>query len=355
MTLAIDTTKAPSAQRAGFDPAHRGAMMELIKGTFVSQSISVFAGLGVADALSSGRRAVDDLAADVGAHGPTLYRLLRALSDLGVVAEGPERSFELAPLGHLLRSNVAGSMRGLATMVGLPFHRDAWTDLCESVRTGRPAFARVHGSEIFEYLTGHPADAAAFDAAMTAISTGMTAGLLAGYDFSPFRTIVDVGGGHGALLLAILAAYPGTRGVLFDRPEVIAACQEALRSSGNGDRCQAHVGDFFVSVPTGGDCYLMSNIIHDWDDAEAVSILARCREAMAPSARLLLVEPVLPDGAEVSFAKMLDLEMLVMTPGGRHRTVSEFRSLLDAAGLAMADVAAATGARRASFVEARLP
>jgi hypothetical protein len=355
-TTTATTSPAPTtppAAPAAVGPAHRGTLMELIKGTFVSQTISVFAQLGVADALAAGPRTSDDLAAAIGADGPTLYRLLRALSDLEVVAEGPDRSFALAPLGQLLRTDVPGSMNGLATMVGLPYHRNSWTDLRESVRTGRPAFSRVHGTEIFEYLNDHPDEAAAFDTAMTGISTGMINGLLAGYDFSPYGTIIDVGGGHGALLLAVLAAHPASQGVLFDRPEVIAAGEAARRSAPAADRCRVIAGDFFVTVPEGGDCYLMSNIIHDWDDADSVAILTRIGNAMSPSARLVLVEPILPDGAEPSFAKMLDLEMLVMTPGGRHRTVSEFRALLDAAGLVLSDVAPATGGRRASFVEAR--
>lgn len=182
----------------------------------------------------------------------TLYRLLRALSDVGVFRELPGRQFVSTPLGALLRSGGPGSMRGLATMVGMPFHRDAWTDLYESVRTGEPAFARVHGAALFDYLQTHPDDAAIFDAAMTTVATQILAAFLTGYDFTAVDTVVDVGGGSGGLLAAVLAQQPRMRGILFDQPAVVAGALRVLTAAGVAGRCELVSGDFFRSVPEGG-------------------------------------------------------------------------------------------------------
>jgi O-methyltransferase domain/Dimerisation domain len=172
-------------------------LIQLTTGTWVSQAISVAARLGVADSLADGPRPTVEIAQAVDAHAPTLYRLPRALADLEVLTELEDRRFALTPLGELLRTDVDGSMRAWATMIGLPFHRDAWTDLYASVRTGEPAFARVHGADLFGYLAEHPDVAAAFDAAMGSISTGFQSAIVHAYDFGPFGIVVDVGGGRG--------------------------------------------------------------------------------------------------------------------------------------------------------------
>jgi hypothetical protein len=207
-------------------------MRQLTLGAVVSQAISVIARLGVADTLATGPRPVDEIADLVGAHGPALYRVLRALGDVGVVAELEDRHFALTPLGEFLRSDVPGSQRGWATMVGMPFHRYPWTDLYKTVRTGESAFDRVHGKEVFDYLAEHPEDAAVFDAAMSSISTSVTASIVEAYDFGRFGTIVDVGGGRGGLLAAILSANPQLHGVLFDARTVAADAEGALRRGG---------------------------------------------------------------------------------------------------------------------------
>jgi hypothetical protein len=325
-------------------------MRQLTFGALVSQAISVIARFGVADALAAGPRQVDDIARLVGAHGPALYRLLRALGDVGVVAELEDRQFALTPLGELLRSDVPGSLRGWATMVGMPFHRYPWTDLYETVRTGKSAFDRVHGKEVFEYLAEHPEDAAVFDAAMTSISTAETASIVKAYDFSRFRTIVDVGGGRGGLLAAILSDNPNLQGVLFDIPTVVAESGEELSGVEIVDRCKVISGDFFESVPEGGDAYLLSNVIHDWDDDRAAQILGRCRAAMGDSACVLLAEVVLPEGREPSMGKLADLEMLVMTAGGRQRTEAEYHALFGRVGLRLARIVPSAG--MVSLVEA---
>jgi O-methyltransferase domain len=236
----------------------------------------------------------DEIAELVGAHGPTLYRLLRALDDVGVIVELGDRRFALTPLGEVLRGDVPGSLRGWATMIGTPFHGYPWIELYETVRTGEPAFRRVHGMEIFDYLAKHPEDAAVFDAAMTSISTSETVSIVEAYDFARFSTVVDVGGGRGGLLAAILSANPHLQGILFDVPAVVAGAEDVISAAEVGDRCRVVSGDFFDSLPEGGGAYLLSNVIHDWDDDRAVQILGKCRAVMADTACVLLAEIVLP-------------------------------------------------------------
>ncbi|MGH3768076.1 MAG: methyltransferase [Pseudonocardiaceae bacterium] len=345
--MAVDETSAPTPPT---DQPPAVVMLQLVMGAAVSQAISVFARLGVADALASGPQDAEEIAELVDAHGSALYRLLRALGDVGIVAEHDDRRFALTPVGELLRSDVPGSLRGLATMVGMPFHRYPWTDLYETVRTGESAFDRVHSTELFDYLAEHPEDAAVFDAAMTSVSTSDTVSIIKAYDFSRFSTIVDVGGGRGGLLSAILSANPHLQGVLFDDPAVVAGADEEISGAEVVDRCTVMSGDFFDSVPEGGDAYLLSSIIHDWDDDQATRILSVCRGAMADTACVLLAEVVVPTGNEPSGGKLLDLEMLVMTGGGRQRTEAEYRSLFARAGLRLTRIVPSSGV--VSLVEA---
>ncbi|MGH3546575.1 MAG: methyltransferase [Pseudonocardiaceae bacterium] len=325
-------------------------MLQLTMGALVSQAVSVVARLGVADVLAAGPQPVEEIAQRVGAHPSALYRVLRALGDVGVVAELENRQFALTPLGEVLRSDVPGSLRGWATMVGMPFHRYPWTDLYETVKTGESAFDRVHGTKVFDYLAEHPEDAAVFDAAMTSVSTNESVSIAGAYDFGRFNTIVDVGGGRGGLLAAILAGHPHLQGVLFDVPTVVAGADEELSGAEVASRCKVVSGDFFDSVPDSADAYLLSAIIPAWDDDQAVQILRTCRAAMADTACILLAEVVLPDGPAPSMGKLADLEMLVMTAGGRQRTEAEHHTLLARAGLRLTRVVPSTG--MVSLVEA---
>lgn len=278
-----------------------------------------------------------DIADSVKADPPTLYRLLRALTDVRVFDELTGGHFALTDLGSLLRSDVLGSMRSWTIMIGLPWHQHSWADLLGSVRTGEPAFDRVHGRDAFDYFRDHPDDAKVLNDAMTAASSQFIAPVVGSYDFGSLGTIVDVSGGHGALLAAVLAANPGVRGVLFDQPGVIAGAGGPLREAGVADRCEYVSGDFFESVPPGGDAYLLSNIVHDWDDERAVRILSQCRIALAAGGRVLLGEAVLPAEPQPSPAKWIDLQMLVMG-GGRQRTESDYRDLFKQAGLTLSRV-----------------
>ena len=312
-------------------------MHQLACGAWVAQAVSVFARLGIADVLSAGPRDAVQIAASVGAHPPTVYRLLRALADHEVVTELEGRRFALAALGETLRRDVPGSCAGMLTMIGSRFQTSAWADLYESVRTGEPAFARVFGVGFFDYMREHPDDAAIFNAAMSEVSEVFVSTTVPLYDFGRFPTIVDVGGGHGRLLAEILEAHPGVRGVLFDLPDVVSGAGANLARF--GDRCQVVGGDFFESVPSGGDAYVLSNVIHDWGDQQAVAILRTCRAAMGRSATLLLMQGVLSDHPRPDpLLKILDIEMLVSADGGRQRTRGEFAKLLEQAGLRLAGV-----------------
>lgn len=339
------TAGAPPA----FPPAAQ--LMQLTTGTMVSQAVAVAARLGVADALATGPRTCEEIAAAVNADAGALHRLLRAIADCGVVSDLENGRFALNPVGELLRSDVPGSLRAWATMTGMPFHRDAWTDLYTSVQTGEPAFERVHGADLFGYLATHPEDAAIFDGAMTSMAMAIQSGVVRTYDFSRCAEVVDVGGGRGALLAAILSANPDLHGMLLDTPSVTEEARATLRRAGVEDRSRIVEGDFFSGVPAGGDLYILSNILHDWEDETARRILRNCRSAMAEGTGLLIVEHVLPETAVPSVAKLVDLEMLAVT-GGRQRTPGEFAALLAGTGFRLTEAVPSTMDAPASYVEA---
>jgi hypothetical protein len=306
-------------------------LVRLILGKNVSMAISVVAKLRVADLLADGPRTVADLAARAGAHAPSLYRVLRTLASVGVFAEQADGRFGLTPMGEYLRTGVKGSLRGLADYHGSDWTWRPWGHALETVRTGRPAFDSVFGEPVFDYLSKHPDDQAVFNEAMTGLSSNVAPAVARAYDFAPFKTVVDVGGGHGALLTTILRAYPGVSGIVFDSPPVVAGAEDAIRAAGLAGCCRAVGGDFFVNVPAGGDAYLLKYIIHDWSDDQATTILRNCRKVVNPGGKLLLVEMVLAPGNAADLGKLVDLEMLVRLTG-RERTEAEYRQLLAGAG-----------------------
>jgi hypothetical protein len=312
------------------------ALLQMMTGYWVSQAVYVAAKLGIADVLAEGPRRGEDLAAATGAHAPSLHRLLRALASAGVFTEASPGHFALTPLAALLRTGVPGSMRALAITYNEEQYR-AWGDLLHSVRTGEVAFEHRYGMPIFDYFAQNPEADRVFNEAMIGWTDQVAAAVAGTYDFSPFGTVVDVGGGYGALLAAILRRNPTARGILFDQPHVVESAEELLATDGIADRCACVAGDFFVEVPAGGDAYVLAQILHDWDDERCVTILERCRRAMPPHGKLLVVELVLPPGEEPFFGKWLDLHMLVMA-GGRERTAAEYDALFRPAGLALARV-----------------
>jgi hypothetical protein len=314
-------------------------LVQLIWAFRASQAVHVAAALGLADLLAAGPRRAADLARATGTHPRALFRLLRALAAVGVVAAVPAAAgtadgagaFGLTDLGQFLRADHPQSLHGLAVFAGQPMMWGTWQHLRHSVTTGEPAFRHAHGVDPWAYLVQHPAAGQVFDAAMTSISLRQRDAVVAGYDFSRARTVVDVGGGHGALLAAVLAANPEVRGVLFDQPHVVAGAPEPLRAAGVAARCELVGGSFFDAVPAGGDIYLLKNVIVDWDDAQATAILRVCRRAMPAAARLLVVQRVLAPGDAPDPATFGDLNMLVMV-GGQERTAAEFAALYEAAG-----------------------
>lgn len=331
------------------DPAT--TLHRLVTGYQVSQAIHVAATLGIADLLADASRTGDELAALTNTHPPTLYRLLRALASVEVLHELDGRRFELTPLGEPLRSDVPGSMVDLAAYMGRPYRLQAWGGLLHSVRTGENAFRHVYGTDVWTYRSTRPDESAIFDRAMTSLSRGATAALLAAVDFGGFRTVVDVGGGNGALLAAILAAHSHVQGVLFDQPHVVSGATTLLEHAGVADRCRMVGGSFFESVPEHADVYVLRAVIHDWDDAASIRILTAVRHALADDGRVLIVEYMLAPPNEGREAKFSDLNMLV-GPGGRERTREEFAALLDASGLRLARVIAAGSQSVAEAVRA---
>ncbi len=292
--------------------------------------------LSVFDALQVAPLTAPALAAQVGAHAPSLLRLLRYLTSLGLLAEDDQERFAATPLGEFLRADHPQSMRPWAMMFGSPSFWRSWGDLYETVVTGQPAFDRVFGEPHFDHLSHNPADAATFNAAMTSGTGRALAAILAAYDFSAFHKIVDVAGGQGAMLRGILERAPNATGVLYEMP-ALAAEARALRGSPVEARCEFVAGDMFQSVPAGGDLYIMKQIIHDWDDAAAIRLLTHCRQALAPGGRLVVVDRVVKPSNQPDPAKSTDLMMLVMLTG-RERTEAEFRALYAAAGFTLARI-----------------
>ncbi|HEV2880683.1 MAG TPA: methyltransferase [Pyrinomonadaceae bacterium] len=312
-------------------------LTQMILAPLVTQALRVVAELGVADLLANGARSVDELAAETGAHAPSLYRFMRALAGCGVFAETEGRVFELTPMAELLRAGVEGSMRDLAIFMGADWHWQVWGDAPYSAQTGRAAWAHVHGKEVFPYFAENAEAARVFDNAMTGFSKMVSKAVIEAYDFSSIRKLADIAGGHGSLLAAVLRANPHLGGLLFDVPQVIAGAQAYLEAEGLGHAIELASGNFFESVPAGADAYMMKHIIHDWDGERALSILRNCHRAMRDDGKLLLVEMVVPKGNEPHLSKIQDLEML-LSPGGLERTEDEYRELLAAAGFELTQI-----------------
>jgi C-methyltransferase len=326
------------------------AMMEMIIAAWTSQAITAAAQLGVADALADGPLVVEDLAARVGADADALRRLLRALISRGIFRHRGDGRYELNSLADTLRADAPVSMASAARFYGSREQRKRWTLLVDSVRTGNTVVPALHGKASFDYFAEQPEHAELFNRTMTSISELTTAPVVAGYDFSAFPTIVDVGGGQGQLLAAILAAAPGSRGILYDLPWVVASAPGRLRERNVADRIRVVEGSFFDGVPEGGDGYILKNIIHDWPDDKAVQILRNVRAVAGPGTTVLLIELVIPEHDRDFPGKWADLEML-LNLGSRERTAAEYRELLSQAGFRMTRVVRT--AAPLSVVEAR--
>jgi hypothetical protein len=314
------------------DAPPAAVLMSMVTGRWVAQTISAAAELGLADVLDAGPLTPDAIGSRIGADGPSLHRLLRALASLDIFREDADGRFHQTPLSAPLRSDVPGSLRGWARYLGSRASLLAWADLATSIRTGEPAFRRVFGKSFFEHLQTAPDDAAAFDDAMHGVSASEIPAVLAAYDFAGCGTIVDVGGGDGTLLAAVLGQHAGLHGILYDLDHVAARARTRLAGTPVGARIEIAAGSFFDTVPRGGDTYLLKHILHDWSDEHCFRILRAVRGVLPAGGRVLVVECVLKPGNDPDFGKLLDLEMIAVTEGGRERSGAEFAALFAAAG-----------------------
>ncbi len=302
---------------------------------WLTQAIYVAAKLGIADMLIAGPMTSTELASLANVNPNRLHRVMRFLASRGVFSQTADQRFGLTRLSECLRTDVPTSIRAVAVMHGEEQY-EAWRNLLHAVRTGESAFGHTFGCDFFQYLSNRPESAGTFNDAMTA-SRWRSATLAETYDFNGVASLVDVGGGQGALIASVLAQHREIRGILFDLPDVVRGAHKNLQAAGVADRCAVVPGNFFESVPAGGDAYLLSQIIHDWDDERSRIILRNCRAAMTLQSRLLLIERVVPEDDQPSEAKGLDLHMMVLL-AGQERTEQEYRLLLDSSGFRLLNI-----------------
>lgn len=307
-------------------------LSQILFAPVIQKGVFVAAKLGIPDLIARESRTAEDLAEKTGTHAPSLYRVLRTLASAGVFAENGGGKFGLTPISELLRSDAPGSMRDFAIMIGSRWMWQAWNELEYSVETGAVAHEKVQGMSSFEFFAANEEAGRVFNRAMTSFTLSSAPAVVEAYDFSGFDKLVDIAGGHGLLLAAILKANPNLRGILFDLPFVIEGAGDLLEKESVAERVELATGDFFESVPAGVDAYLMKHIIHDWDDEKSVTILKNIRAAMRDDGKVLIVEMVVPGANEPHPAKALDLVMLTME-GGKERTAEEYEKLLADAGL----------------------
>ncbi len=311
----------------------RMALLQMSSGYWITQSLYAAAKLGIADLLKNGAQNCDRLANLTNTDSRALYRLMRALASVGVFAESESGDFSLTPIAQGLRSDIPGSMRDSILLGGGEYYH-AWGNLLHSLETGENGFEQEYGMPVFDYYSQNAESGEVFDRAMKNISGAIKPAIVNGYDFSGITKLVDVGGGNGSLIAAILKANPQLQGILFDQPSAIATAPSVLEADGVSDRTEIIGGDFFESVPSGANAYFLKYVLHNWDDQEAIAILRNCHRAMTEDGKLLIVEQVIPPGNEPFSGKLIDLHMLV-TLGGRERTAAEYQSLFEAAGFSL--------------------
>jgi len=332
------STAVPATEPTQSGPQPAEIVMQVATGHFVASALYGVLSAGIPELLKSGSKSVTELALLAGLHEGALYRVMRALSSAGLFRENPARTFSLTAVSEPLCKDAKNSVRHMALWLTLPFHFEVYGQLCHSLRTGETVSEKLYGLPCFDYLAQNKEVNDVFNDAMTEFSANVIPAVLEAYDFSclSLKTLVDVAGGHGKVLTAILKKNPGVRGVLFDLEHVVNGAVPRIESEGLAARCRVAHGDFFEAVPA-GDAYIMKNIIHDWDDAHARTILNNIHAAAAPDARLFLIEAVMAPGNEPHFAKMVDLEMMLL-PGGSERTEQEYRDLLAESGFKLTKV-----------------
>ncbi len=315
-------------------PASTPAPMQLlhmVTGYYVPQMLYVAASLGIADLLTSGPRSINDLAATTHTHAPSLVRLLRALASVEIFAENAQGYWQLTPLADGLRSDVPHSQRAWVQLYG-GIQQRAWQDLLYSIQTGQPAFPHVFGASFYDYMASHPADAALVDTAMDHSVDAWLATIATSTTWDDVQTVMDIGGGHGALLAQLLTAHPHLEGMLFDLPHVVAGAAPLLERAGVLNRCRILGGDMFTTISTGSDVYMLSRVLLNWDDTHCLAILRNCRQALGAQGRLLIIDAVAPEGALASGTALWDVFLLVIF-GARVRRSADFEGLLRAADL----------------------
>jgi len=313
-------------------------LLQKITGAWVTQSIYVVAKLGIADLLKNGAKSSDELAKLTGVDAESLYRVLRALSSDGLFSEGENRQFQLTPLAQYLQTDFPGSLRAFAIFLGEPWHMQVWGNFFHSVETGTSTLEHLYGVPFHSYLAQDSQKSEVYNQAMTDLTSSLIPAVLASYDFSSISKIVDVGGGHGILLSEILKKNPTMKGILFDQLPVVEGARPLLEAQGVIERCELVAGNFFESVPSGGDAYLMKHIIHGPNVEGIQSILNNCHQAMPENAKLLILEKVIAPENKPSFSKWIDLQLLLASNGGRERTETEYGEILAAAGFKLTKV-----------------
>lgn len=332
MTVSTESSALPRTD--GASPPMQ--MMEMLYGALAVQMISVAAELEIADRLAGGPRPVGDLARESEADPTALFRLLRALASLGIFTEVSPGTFGLTPLAETLRTGVEGSMRWLAQEVGGRTRLLAYSELTHSVRTGKPAFDKAHGTSMWDYLQSHPSEVALFGKAMGNLAAEAHSYAFRNYPLTGTKRLVDLGGGEGYLLAALLPHYPQMQGILFDEQHVAARAGQVLAAAGVSDRVEIVGGNIFDSVPAGGDVYVLSSILFSYLDPEVRTVLSNIRKAMDPAGKVLVLEPIIPDGDVAHPGKLLDVCQLALHRGGV-RSEAEFSELFAASGLRLAE------------------
>ena len=311
--------------------------MQMMFGRNVAFGIGALARLGAPDHMSETPMPVESIAAKCEALPDRLYRLLRMLASIGVVAQDG-RNFALTPVSALLRKDAPGSLHNMAVMFTDHWVTNAYINLAPAIRDGRDGVTHAFGKNAWELFPEIPEQAHRFQLAMTDFTANLAGPLLDAYDFSSIATLADVGGGHGTLIAAILKRYPTMQGVLFDLEPVIDGAKSAGLFAGCENRIRYEVGSFLETAPSACDAYIMKHIIHDWDDERCRTILSHIRKQMAPHGKVLLYEMVVPETNDPDPSKMLDIEMLIATAGGKERTAVEFEALIQSAGLRLARI-----------------
>jgi C-methyltransferase len=317
-------------QHTDLSSAHQ--LMRLGLGVATTQMLQAVAQLDIATRLADGPRSADELARQTDTNPEFLYRVLRTLASLGVFEALPNRAFRLTEVSELMRSDQPVSLRDVLLFFGSGWAMQGWTHLADALRSGRSGIEEAFGNNVFQYLGSHPDDLAVFQGAMTGFSSVQSPAVVDAYDFSRFRRIVDIAGGHGALLAHILRSNPKATGAVLELPEVVANGDQLVREHGLQGRLEFVAGNMFEQVPADGDCYLLKYIVHDWDDESVKKFLTNIRRGIAKDGRLLVVDTVIPPNATPSIGKIFDAYMVVLMPGGVERTPDEFRALFEACG-----------------------